>query len=72
MGNAIKQMFRTFTAFFAALEMFSTALMPLANSAKNLADWTDETTGTFLDKSRIERMAERKKLELENGVTISA
>jgi hypothetical protein len=57
-GATLAQLWTTISTILAAINLF-------ASGAKNLGEWTDESTKTFVDEARIERQKKLAKLNAE-------
>lgn len=57
-GHALAQLWTTLFTILAAIEQF-------AHGFKNLGDWTNESTKTFVDEARIDRQKKLAKMEAE-------
>lgn len=57
-GNTLAQLWSTVGTILSAIEFF-------AKGAKNLGEWTDETTAAFVDESRIDRQKKLAKMNAE-------
>lgn len=63
---------RAFTQFFSFIAICFSALERLGKAADNLATVAEESSGTYKDQARIERMAKIKALNLEHNTAVVA
>lgn len=57
-GATLVQLWTTLSTILQAINLF-------ASGAKNLGEWTDEATKTFVDEARIERQKKLATLQAE-------
>ena len=60
-----------FTQFFAALTVLFTAFTKLAGTVDNLATVAEESSGSYKDQARVERIAKLKALNDANGTSVT-
>lgn len=62
MFNMLNQLWMMLTTMFMAGEKFAT-------SVNNLAEWTSESSASFVDEARIKRYSARQELLKELGIS---
>lgn len=61
-------MFAMFKSLFASIETLCDALNLFAGSAKNIGQWTIETSGEWVDESKVQRELKRQQSAKKLGV----
>ena len=59
------------TQFFAALTVLFSAFKSICQTADNLATVAEESSGSYRDQARVERIAKLKALNLEHHTTVT-